>query len=312
MEEKRRRTIVNDKNRVYYSETRKETKRQNPQNRKQRHKAAKKASRKVKIALALGVLGVGSLALASRNNEVKGITDGKEKVIIEVNEADKQENKKTTAQEYRESIANAAKTIETENEIDNLKTQSEIEAWMNNIYVEEYEKITGDESIDTSQIKIFDGSTDYIYVTSENELVSHGDHPYETEKQLKDDGKEFKTESMDNKQIYKVSINGKVLDSAMYLKNENNERQLKKVIVGNYYDETKNSQSVLEELGDIIPEAYKLKDLMGKLEQEPNSEYIKGLISTSKDKLNTLVENYQNKNQDSKQIKEMKQEDEGR
>lgn len=64
-----------------------------------------------------------------------------------------------------------------EKEINALNTKEAIVAYLKNMYIEEYEKETGDTTLTTADIKIMESSQDYIYQLEDGTFVTHGQNP---------------------------------------------------------------------------------------------------------------------------------------
>ena len=76
---------------------------------------------------------------------------------------------------------------EIEKEINELEGKDDITKYIKNMYIEGYEKTTGDTELTTEDIKIIRSNQDYVYVTEDGQIVTHGETPLVTEEKLKAD-----------------------------------------------------------------------------------------------------------------------------
>lgn len=121
------------------------------------------------------------------------------------------------------------------------------------MYIEQYEKETGDTKRTTEDIK-FKGKTnqDYIYVNQETgEMITHGEKPEETEQKLKKDGISYKRKG--DIDIYKVmDKDGKGIEG-ITLQIKDGEKVPVKVILADQYDNKKNP-FILVKMGRVVPD----------------------------------------------------------
>lgn len=239
---------------------------------------AKKARAKV-VALgmisALGIGAVGGYALGAHNSKILGITDGKEKIEVNMDEVEKdveiqnlvnEEGKTSKHDIFVQGLKDQASTEEveqneeslteeekTEKEINELKSKEDVLNYFKNMYIEEYEKATGDDKLTTADIQIQTSSQSYVYELDDGTIVTHGDLPANTESAIKNDGHEYT--DLQNKLVYKVSRvdDGTVLDAATA-----NGDEMKKVVIGDKYSEMKDYDSILSKMGPITRDIYKL------------------------------------------------------
>lgn len=138
-----------------------------------------------------------------------------------------------------------------EKAVDQLKTKEDIEAFLKDMYIEQYEKITGDSTLSTADIEFdFENWQDYVFVNEETgEIVTHGQNPDITKSTL-----EGNYSIKENVNILKVNTkDGQVLD-AVTMKSIDGEYSAVKV---NLADELNDYTSVLansneENLANII------------------------------------------------------------
>lgn len=261
-------------------EEKKELRRQYISNRRSKiiKEEAKKARTKVMvlgIASALGIGAVGGYALGAHNSKILGITDGKEKIEVNMDEVEKdveiqnlvnEEGKTSKHDIFVQGLKDQASTEEvdqneeslteeekTEKEINELESKEDVLDYFKNMYIEEYEKATGDDKLTTEDIQIQTSSQSYVYELDDGTIVTHGDLPANTESAIKNDGHEYT--DLQNKLVYKVSRvdDGTVLDAATA-----NGDEMKKVVIGDKYSEMKDYDSILSKMGPITRDIYQL------------------------------------------------------
>ncbi len=220
----------------------------------EKHKIVKKVARRTKIAT-FGVTLSALLAIAGVER-YKALPDGNEQNRV------KTENLQNTKDEWRNSIKVDDKdyTIETEKEesieekeINELESKEDVLNYFKNMYIEEYEKATGDDKLTTADIQIQTSSQNYVYELDDGTIVTHGDLPANTESAITNDGHEYT--DLQNKLVYRVSRveDGTVLDAVMSTGDE-----MRKVIIGDKYSEMKDYESILSKMGPITRDVYEL------------------------------------------------------
>lgn len=221
----------------------------------EKHKIVKKVARKAKIAT-FGVTLSALVAVAGGVKDTKALPDGNGQNRV------KTENTKNTKDEWRNSIKVDDKdyTIETEKEesteekeINELESKEDVLNYFKNMYIEEYEKATGDDKLTTEDIQIQISSQNYVYELDDGTIVTHGNLPANTESAIINDGHEYT--DLQNKPVYKVSRveDGTVLDATMATGDE-----MRKVIIGDKYSEMKDYESILSKMGPITKDVYEL------------------------------------------------------
>lgn len=268
---------------------------------------ARKARRKATVLAlvgALGIGGVGGYTLGTRDAKILGITEGEkgrveinmDEVKEDVNISNEKENRDkhsifVDGIKYSPSESDTKDTDEPTpeekiaEEIKGLDSAEEIDAYLANMYIEAYEQQTGDEKLNTSDIRISQNSESYVYVLDDGQIVSHGDLPYETEKQIEADGKSHDEVRRDVK-IYSVELTetGETIDEMT--------TKLERVIPGENYTNMWNYDSVLVDMGEIIQKAFRLKELLKELESNPGKEYIEGVYENTQEELVESVVEY--------------------
>ena len=264
---------------------------------------AKKARSKATVLALVGALGIGGVVgytLGTRNSEILGITEGeKGKIEIDMGEVtgdlnirNEEENKDKRAifvdglkyQAPEEQEPTKEEIIAEE--IRKLDSAEEIDEYLANLYIEAYEQQTGDKKLNTSDIQINENYESYIYVLDDGQLVSHGDLPYETEKQIKADGKSISGSIDDNVRIYYVKLTetGKTIDEMT--------TNLERVIPGENYTEMKDNDSVLCDIAEITERSFELKKVLKELKNDSNNEYIRTVYQNTQNELAKAVNEF--------------------
>ena len=180
------------------------------------------------------------------------------------------------------------------NEIDNLETKEDVLKWFKNFYLEEYEKVTGDDTTTTSHIKVTLNNQSFVYKLDNGEIVTHSFDINETEAAIKADGQNYTTQN--DVDVYRITLDGKTIDSITSFG--------KKVIPGENYAEMKDYESVLEKIGNITNQSFAL---MGDFETGRSPEFVRSKLKDA------VEEHYKNQNEQKKtQQNETQQEDDGR
>ena len=141
------------------------------------HNARAKA---IRASLA-AFLGIGTIAAGV--TAVRALNPGTEVRT----ETQSNTNETEKGKSFREGILVEDKD---EKEINALNTKEAIVAYLKNMYIEEYEKETGDTTLTTADIKIMESSQDYIYQLEDGTFVTHGQNPETTEMNMKENGEE--------------------------------------------------------------------------------------------------------------------------
>ena len=171
-----------------------------------------------------------------------------------------------------------------EKEINALNTKEAIVAYLKNMYIEEYEKETGDTTLTTADIKIMESSQDYIYQLEDGTFVTHGQNPETTEMNMKENGEEYSTYTNEKgtaieSNVYSVRLNenDKILDMIT-------EKDLKRTIPGDNYLEMKDYNCILEKMGNVVSKSYSLMNVVGaeNISQATVDNYKKELLKAVK------------------------------
>lgn len=235
------------------------------------HNAREKAIRESLAAfLGIGTIAAGVTAVRALNpgTEVRTETQSN------TNETEK-------GKSFKEGILVEDKD---EKEINALNTKEAIVAYLKNMYIEEYEKETGDTTLTTADIKIMESSQDYIYQLEDGTFVTHGQNPETTEMNMKENGEEYSTYTNEKgtaieSNVYSVRLNenDKILDMIT-------EKDLKRTIPGDNYLEMKDYNSILEKMGNVVSKSYSLMNVVGaeNISQATVDNYKKELLKAVK------------------------------
>ncbi len=218
-------------------------------------------------------------ATLSENSDLK-----KEDTLTENSEAKKDEQKN----DFIESLKVKEETIKEE--IDGLKTKDDVLKYLKNAYIEEYEAVTGDSKLTTSDIKIVYSSQNYEYELNEGTIVSHGSTPAVTEDAIRASGNTIKSINYDTNYytVYKkmdTENSYEVIDCMKFGKNENFNEVSIPVIPGDRYSEMKDGYtSVLNNIAPIVKSSFRLMDVI------ENSNDVE--INNAKEKLTDSIEEH--------------------
>lgn len=235
------------------------------------HNARAKA---IRASLA-AFLGIGTIAAGV--TAVRALNPGTEVRT----ETQSNTNETEKGKSFREGILVEDKD---EKEINALNTKEAIVAYLKNMYIEEYEKETGDTTLTTADIKIIESSQDYIYQLEDGTFVTHGQNPETTEMNMKENGEEYSTYTNEKgtvieSNVYSVRLNenDKILDMIT-------EKDLKRTIPGDNYLEMKDYNSILEKMGNVVSKSYSLMNVVGaeNISQATVDNYKKELLKAVK------------------------------
>ncbi len=236
------------------------------------HNARAKA---IRASLA-AFLGIGTIAAGV--TAVRALNPG--------TEVKKEETQSNTNEKGKENpfLVDIKVKDKDEKEINALNTKEAIVAYLKNMYIEEYEKETGDTTLTTADIKIMESSQDYIYQLEDGTFVTHGQNPKTTEMNMKENGEEYSTYTNEKgtaieSNVYSVRLNenDKILDMIT-------EKDLKRTIPGDNYLEMKDYNSILEKMGNVVSKSYSLMNVVGaeNISQATVDNYKKELLKAVK------------------------------
>lgn len=263
----------------------------------ERREIARKVARKARTQTAVfamaGFLGIGALA----SGGTKALPEGKETTKTQTENSIELEEIKTQQEKFREEIKVISEDEIIKQEISELESEKDVLAYLKNMYLEEYEQKTGKADLTTSDIKIFGSSQTYTYVLDGGQVVTHGETPLETEKQIKADGKSYTTQQ--GGYIYSVRLakNNEVIDCMT--------SGSKRAIPGDKYNEMKDSESILTDMGGITQIAFKLMSLFEELDRKSGNDFIESKCEDAKSDLADAVIKYkQNQEKDTNIIEQ--------
>lgn len=182
-------------------------------------------------------------------------------------------------------------------QIDNIESKDEALNWLKDLYIDKYEEVTGkDNNLTPASIEIKDKNVSAIYEVANGQYVTQLDSPMATEQMLDAKGLNYKQGVPGRVYMVSIANNGTVVDCA-----DKDANGYHKVIVSEYYQEMEGSESVLAEMGDVLPKTFELIGLYKQLEdyQKENNKYnefIGNKIENAKESLKGII-NEQNKEQ---------------
>lgn len=236
------------------------------------HNARAKA---IRASLA-AFLGIGTIAAGV--TAVRALNPG--------TEVKKEETQSNTNEKGKENpfLVDIKVKDKDEKEINALNTKEAIVAYLKNMYIEEYEKETGDTTLTTADIKIMESSQDYLYQLEDGTFVTHGQNPETTEMNMQENGEKYSTYTNENgsaieSNVYaiRLSENNKILDMIT-------DKDLKRTIPGDNYLEMKDYNSILEKMGNVVSKSYSLMNVVGaeNISQATVDNYKKELLKAVK------------------------------
>lgn len=254
----------------------------NQKDKKKAHKKAKRKISKTKLLAIIAALGIAGIAahkyLPEPKQEPKTTENQKEK---------SNDNFKEKYQVSQENIKSDAQR-EVESQINELENESDVLAYLKNMYIEKYAKKTGDETLTTADIMIFESSENYVYEDQDNNrIITHGSNPMEVEEEL--NSKNIDYNVLEDVKTYDIQTkDGKIIDSII-LQQKDDKTIPVKVIPGDSYDEMKNYDSILDEMGTIIPNGIKYIDNFQDMKAKEN--FVKSIMEMQNEKGNLAQEN---------------------
>ena len=240
---------------------------------KQKQKARKRARRKLAIGGILAALGITGLVYTG----TKLLPEGEPKAPVNVeNENNSQDKTNEFKDKYKVNEDDLIKNeSEVEKEVKELENADDVLAYLKNLYIEKYEEKTGDETLTTNDIKIMQNFQNYAYIDKETgDIITHGELPLETEKALAQNNVSYDIEY--DLGTYQVqNLDGQTIDMITM-----DGQTPIKVIPGNQYNEMKDYDSVLDEMGSIIPEGIYYMDHLE--DENARNEFISAIEKVQK------------------------------
>lgn len=207
-------------------------------------KNATKAKRKVALGALMGMLGIGGTLLLTSGEKAP------EEITIDFEDTTKEDS----AKKFREEVAEAAKTTEEaekENEEITIASEAQLLKYLKNEYIEEYEKVTGDTELTTDDIEMIRSNQDYVMLTEDGVVVTHGATPDIVRSKLKKDGRGYSIE-YEQEVYYIKEKNGDVFDGVTIMKDNEGNYKIRRVVHGDNYDQMIESDSVACKIGGLI------------------------------------------------------------
>lgn len=240
----------------------------------------KKEKRKVMIGIlagAIGLAGIGVVGTKMLNQPEEPRTKQEENQQPGKGNNDFKEGYRVNEEDLKNFKSKYKEKSETEKLVDKLEDKEDVLNFLKDMYIEEYEKQTGDENLTTEDITITYNYENYVYVNDKTgEIITHGEQPLETEQALKKDGISYSIK--DNVKVFKVKTKtGETID-CMTLGSKDGKSIPVKVALGEKYGQSKDS--VLASIGTIIPDGIEYCENMKKDENSKaiaKQKFIKSL-----------------------------------
>ncbi len=205
-------------------------------------KSNKKHKFRLKFAAILAAIGLTGLATAISGAKDKTLPKAN---IIEEEIGNHETGENSNREEFINSLSYDTSISKEEEEVNSLETKEDVLKFLKNEYIEKYEQMTGDKDLTTDDIKIIASYQNYLY-SNEEEIVTHGANPDQLRNQLEQYGN---YSVINDCEVFQVKDqDDKTIDAATYINGN-----LEYVVPGDNYEEMKNNNSVLVELGDVIP-----------------------------------------------------------
>lgn len=220
-------------------------------------KIFQKTPKKIRKGIAIGTLAAATVTSVTASSKAEEEIQKANQVKVE------QENFKDQIKydvEKDEKQASEPNNVERANQ---LETPEEVDEFLKDFYIEQYEKKTGDTTRTTKDIEFkYKTNQNYVYVNQETgEIITHGETPNQVEQKLKEDGISYKIQH--DVDIYRVmDKNGKELEG-ITLQSKDGKTVPVKVILGDQYD-NKQDISILAEMRRVIPCGFHYRDFLKK------------------------------------------------
>lgn len=261
-------------------------------------RVAKQAKNKVLAVVLAGSIGFGAFATVQTTRMLNAGDEDRRPAQEHVLDKTEQESFKESLKVDGQYVDVQVEVSELEamvQQIESIDSKEDALKFWKNIYVEEYENVTGKKE-NAGNIKITLSNQSSVYVREDGKRVTRGTYPEGTEAALRADGQAYTSENDVDAFFVELISTGKVLDG-MTIKGD-------AVIDGDNYNELKDNESALVELGPKTTKtSFELARLYEELEQDPSSQYIKAKCENAK---NELKEDITNKyeNQQDKSVEE--------
>ena len=261
------------------------------QEKKKAHKKAKKRIAALKYpVLAVIILGAG---VATYKN-LPIIQENAKNIVDDFTKKNDMDKFKQAYKVSEEEKLKSKEQKELEAQINELQSESDVLAYLKNMYIEKYEQKTGDEKLTTEDIMIYESTENYVFEDKENNnIITHGRNPMETEESLNADGIDYNI--LEDVKTYDIQTkDGNIIDSII-LQTKDDKRVPIRVIPGDRYSEMKNYDSVLDEMGTIIPDGINYMENFK--DSNAKTNFVKSILDVEKQNKQTnekAEQNYEN------------------
>lgn len=248
------------------------------------HKKAKgEARRKAIRNTVLGALGLATVIGGGVKLLGEGEETGKAIQPIKIEQENKfKESLKVAQKDLKEIVSQSEARDKIEKEVNALKNEEDVIAYLKDLYIEKYEQETGDTKLTTEDIKITSNYENYVYVNEKTgEMSTHGEFPLETVKTLQEKNISYTTQ--DEVEVYKVQNNeGKIID-CITMKSKDGKSVPEEVLIEG---ESQENKSIMKQMGNTIDDAFDyMKDMDN---QEEKDNFIKSVKSLKEEKNKTI------------------------
>jgi hypothetical protein len=208
-------------------------------------------------------------------------------------------NVKTEESSFKDDIHVDVEDLETtslnktEEKVEELENKDDLLNFLKDLYIEEYENKTGDTTLDTSDIKIIEENNNYIYQnTQTGEFITHDELPAQTEQMMKENNISYTIK--EDVDVYQVKNNDDEIIDAMVVDEQKGPAKYIKAIPGNSYNEMKDYESTLTDLGEVISTGLRYWEFYDQSNnQVVKKQFIEALNKFEKQNTNTKDEEYE-------------------
>ncbi len=245
-------------------------------------------------ALAIGGIGIGlGIKLNAKD-------DGEETKITDVNKTPEETNDfwdelhvdisqyptQSTEERFPEEVNKLIEGIDKINSTDSALN------WFKNLYVNQYQ---GDEHINPYEISFVQSNNTNI-IKAGDKYVTHGSYPDITKSNIRKDGAELSYISDVDVYSIRIKSSNEVIDCGASIF-ENGERKYISLIPGDSYNELKDTESTLGNLGKVPSLVMSMYDLQNQLSNNKGNGFLMECIEKNKEELQEEIkELYKNDN----------------
>lgn len=218
----------------------------------------KKIGKKTTKTLAVGA-SIATIGLAAGCGENKETTVVDPNIKMAKKENPYKNNLKVLPEHLGKEIYQQIKEEVIEEKVNQIKDIDTLLRFIKDMYIEEYEKKTGDTSLTTEDIEIWERTQDRVYVDRNTEvMITHGEAPAITEQKLTEHGVSYYDK--ENVEIYEINKkDGEVIDCGAL-----EDGRLKKAMLSKDLFTDKEYAGILttEKLGTIVPKVFECRYFM--------------------------------------------------